>query len=168
MNKPLFLLFNFLISSNWLFKILFLIFITIFVLFFSVSEHFFSLDDNVPFGIAIWIGIFSLFFTWIFKVLIFILLFQLKRTDTYMGKFFEKIKNEKSYRYKVILYALLCDFFCLFIIPIILYIISNSFINNTDSIVNLLLFDIGSSVLWGGGITLSYLSLIIWLKSNKL
>ena len=84
-----------------------------------------------------------------------------------MGQFFEKIKNEKPYKYKVILYALLCDFFCLFIIPISLYIISNLFINNTNSIVNLLLFDIAGSLFWGGGVTLSYLSLIIWLKFNK-
>ena len=76
---------------------------------------FYSLINGLePFGLAIWISLFFVFFVWIFKVLIFIILSQIKHKDTYMAQFFEKIKNEQKYKFKVVLYALLSDFLCIF------------------------------------------------------
>ena len=123
---------------------------------------FYSLINGLePFGLAIWISLFFVFFVWIFKVLIFIILSQIKHKDTYMSQFFERIKNERKYKFKVVLYALLSDFLCIFIIPVCLCIIKKT------SIVDLLFFNILGSLLWGGGVTLSYLSLIIWFKIKK-
>lgn len=79
-----------------------------------------------------------------------------------MEQFFERIKNERKYKFKIVLYALLSDFLCIFIIPVCLCIIKK------NSIVDLLFFNILGSVLWGGGVTLSYLSLIIWFKIRNL
>lgn len=168
MNKPLFLFLNFLISSNLLFKILFFTFAIIFLLFLFVYEKKFTLVDGAPFGIVIWAGVFAILVNWIFKVLIFILLFQYKLMNTYMGQFFEKIKKEKTFKYKIILCALLCDIFCLIIMPIVFYMIYNLFLNNNISIGNLFLSDILCFIICGGGVTLSYLSLIIWLEFNKI
>lgn len=152
MNKFQFFLLNFLISSNLLFKISLL-----FLIYIILSIYPFKYDGE-PFGLAIWIALFFVLFVWIFKILIFILLSQVKHKDTYMGQFFERIQNNGKYKFKVILYALLCDFLCLFIIPTCLCIIKKT------SIVDLLFFDILGSVFLGGGITLSYLSLILWFK----
>ena len=124
---------------------------------------FYSLINGLePFGLAIWISLFFVFFVWIFKVLIFIILSQIKHKDAYMTQFFERIKNERKYKFKVVLYALLSDFLCIFIIPVCLCIIKKT------SIVDLLFFNILGSLLWGGGVTLSYLSLIIWFKIRNL
>ena len=156
MNQASFILFNLLISSNLLFGFLLLTFLYIFLMFYSL------INGLEPFGLAIWISLFFVFFVWIFKILIFILLSQIKRKNTYMAQFFEKIKNDKKYKFKVVLYAILCDFLCIFIIPICICIIKKT------SIVDLLFFDILGSVFWGGGVTLSYLSLIIWFKIRNL
>ena len=155
MNKASFILFNLLISSNLLFVFLLLTFLYIFLMFYSL------INGLEPFGLAIWISLFFVFFVWIFKVLIFIILSQIKHKDTYMSQFFERIKNERKYKFKVVLYALLSDFLCIFIIPVCLCIIKKT------SIVDLLFFNILGSLLWGGGVTLSYLSLIIWYKIKK-
>ena len=156
MNKASFILFNLLISSNLLFVFLLLTFLYIFLMFYSL------INGLEPFGLAIWISLFFVFFVWIFKVLIFIILSQIKHKDTYMAQFFERIKNERKYKFKVVLYALLSDFLCIFIIPVCLCIIKKT------SIVDLLFFNILGSLLWGGGVTLSYLSLIIWFKIRNL
>ena len=156
MNKASFILFNLLISSNLLFVFLLLTFLYIFLMFYSL------INGLEPFGLAIWISLFFVFFVWIFKVLIFIILSQIKHKDTYMSQFFERIKNERKYKFKVVLYALLSDFLCIFIIPVCLCIIKKT------SIVDLLFFNILGSLLWGGGVTLSYLSLIIWFKIRNL
>ena len=155
MNKASFILFNLLISSNLLFDFLLLTFLSVFLVFYSL------INGLEPFGLAIWISLFFVFFVWIFKVLIFIILSQIKHKDTYMAQFFERIKNERKYKFKIVLYALLSDFLCIFIIPVCLCIIKKT------SIVDLLFFNILGSVLWGGGVTLSYLSLIIWYKISK-
>ena len=155
MNRFQFFLLNFLISSNLLFKISLL-----FLIYIIISIYPFKYDGE-PFGLAIWIALFFVLFVWIFKILIFILLSQVKRKDTYMGQFFERIKNNCKYKFKVILYALLCDFLCLFIIPTCLCIIKKT------AVVDLLFFDILGSVFWGGGITLSYVSLILWFKIKE-
>ena len=155
MNKFLFFLLNFLISSNLLFETLLYVFLyTIYLIYRS--------NKNIePLGLMVFYFFAFSILVWIFKILIFILLSQIKRKNTYMGQFFEKIKNDKKYKFKVILSAILCDFLCVFIIPICLCIIKKT------SIVDLLFFDILGSVFWGGGVTLSYLSLIIWFKINK-
>ena len=155
MNKILFLLFNFLISSNLLFETLLYGFLyTIYLIY--------RCNKNIePLGLIVYYFLAFSVLVWIFKVLIFIILSQIKHKDTYMEQFFERIKNERKYKFKVILSAILCDFLCVFIIPICLCIIKKT------SIVDLLFFDILGSVFWGGGVTLSYLSLIIWFKINK-
>ena len=101
MNKILFLLFNFLISSNLFFKLLFYVFIFTFYIIYH-NDH--NID---PFGIFLSCSILFVFFVWIFKILIFIVLSQIKHKDTYMEQFFERIKNERKYKCKVVLYALL-------------------------------------------------------------
>ncbi len=156
MNKASFILFNLLISSNLLFVFLLVTIFYIFLMFYSL------INGLEPFGLAIWISLFFVFFVWIFKVLIFIILSQIKHKDAYMTQFFERIKNERKYKFKVVLYALLSDFLCIFIIPVCLCIIKKT------SIVDLLFFNILGSLLWGGGVTLSYLSLIIWFKIRNL
>ena len=152
MNKFLFLLFNFLISSNLLFETLLYGFLYTIYLIYRSNK---SIE---PLGLMVFYFLAYSILVWIFKILIFILLSQIKRKNTYMGQFFEKIKNDKKYKYKIVLYALLSDFLCIFIIPVCLCIIKKT------SIVDLLFFNILGSVLWGGGVTLSYLSLIIWFK----
>lgn len=155
MNKFLFLLFNFLVSSNLLFETLLYGFLyTIYLIY--------RCNKNIePLGLIVYYFLAFSVLVWIFKVLIFIILSQIKHKDTYMEQFFERIKNERKYKFKIVLYALLSDFLCIFIIPVCLCIIKKT------SIVDLLFFNILGSVLWGGGVTLSYLSLIIWYKVNK-
>ena len=85
-----------------------------------------------------------------------------------MAQFFEKIKNEQKYKFKVVLYALLSDFLCIFLTPIIQTFIFNIFSNNSSEYIDCFLSNIVAFVLWGGGVTLSYLSLIIWFKIRKL
>ena len=155
MNKFLFLLFNFLISSNLLFEtLLYGFFYTIYLIY--------RCNKNIePLGLIVYYFLAFSVLVWIFKVLIFIILSQIKHKDTYMEQFFERIKNERKYKFKIVLYALLSDFLCIFIIPVCLCIIKKT------SIVDLLFFNILGSVLWGGGVTLSYLSLIIWYKISK-
>ena len=155
MNKFLFLLFNFLISSNLLFETLLYGFLYTIYLIYRSNK---SIE---PLGLMVFYFLAFSVLVWIFKILIFILLSQIKRKNTYMGQFFEKIKNDKKYKFKIVLYALLSDFLYIFIIPVCLCIIKKT------SIVDLLFFNILGSVLWGGGVTLSYLSLIIWYKVNK-
>ena len=152
MNKFLFLLFNFLISSNLLFETLLYGFLYTIYLIYRSNK---SIE---PLGLMVFYFLAFSVLVWIFKILIFILLSQIKRKNTYMGQFFEKIKNDKKYKFKIVLYALLSDFLYIFIIPVCLCIIKKT------SIVDLLFFNILGSVLWGGGVTLSYLSLIIWFK----
>ena len=139
MNKILFLLFNFLISSNLFFKLLFYVFIFTFYIIYH-NDH--NID---PFGIFLSCSILFVFFVWIFKILIFIVLSQIKHKDTYMEQFFERIKNERKYKCKVVLYALLSDFLCIFLTPIIESFIFNIFSNNSSE----------------------YLSLIVWFKISK-
>ena len=158
MNKILFLLFNFLISSNLLFKLLFYVFIFTFYIIYH-NDH--NID---PFSIFLSCSILFVFFVWIFKVLIFIILSQIKHKDTYMAQFFERIKNERKYKFKVVLYALLSDFLCIFLTPIMYTFI---FSNNSSEYINCFLSIIAAFVLWGGGVTLSYLSLIVWLSITK-
>ena len=155
MNKFLFFLFNFLISSNLLFETLLYGFLyTIYLIY--------RCNKNIePLGLIVYYFLAFSVLVWIFKVLIFIILSQIKHKDTYMEQFFERIKNERKYKFKIVLYALLSDFLCIFIIPVCLCIIKKT------SIVDLLFFNILGSVLWGGGVTLSYLSLIIWYKISK-
>ena len=155
MNKFLFLLFNFLISSNLLFETLLYGFLYTIYLIYRSNK---SIE---PLGLMVFYFLAFSILVWIFKILIFILLSQIKCKNTYMGQFFEKIKNDKKYKFKIVLYALLSDFLYIFIIPVCLCIIKKT------SIVDLLFFNILGSVLWGGGVTLSYLSLIIWFKINK-
>ena len=158
MNKILFLLFNFLISSNLLFKLLFYVFIFIFYIIYHN-------DHNIePFGIFLSCSISFVFFVWIFKVSIFIILSQIKHKDTYITQFFEKIKNERKYKFKVVLYALLSDFLCIFLTPIMYTFI---FSNNSSEYINCFLSIIAAFVLWGGGVTLSYLSLIVWFSITQ-
>ena len=156
MNKFLFLLFNFLISSNLLFETLLYGFLYTIYLIYRSNK---SIE---PLGLMVFYFLAFSVLVWIFKILIFILLSQIKRKNTYMGQFFEKIKNDKKYKFKIVLYALLSDFLCIFIIPVCLCIIKKT------SIVDLLFFNILGSLLWGGGVTLSYLSLIIWFKIRNL
>ena len=156
MNKFLFLLFNFLISSNLLFETLLYGFLYTIYLIYRSNK---SIE---PLGLMVFYFLAFSVLVWIFKILIFILLSQIKRKNTYMGQFFEKIKNDKKYKFKIVLYALLSDFLYIFIIPVCLCIIKKT------SIVDLLFFNILGSVLWGGGVTLSYLSLIIWFKIRNL
>ena len=155
MNKFLFLLFNFLVSSNLLFKLLLYVFIYAIYLIYRNNKNI------EPLGLFVFYCLIFFLLVWIFKILIFILLSQVKYKDTYMRQFFERIKNNGKYKFKVILYALLCDFLCIFIIPTCLCIIEKT------SIVDLLFFEILGSVFWGGGITLSYLSLIVWFKIKE-
>ena len=140
MNKVSFILFNLLISSNLLFVFLLVTIFYVFLVFYSL------INGLEPFGLAIWISLFFVFFVWIFKVLIFIILSQIKHKDTYMAQFFERIKNERKYKFKIVLYALLSDFLCIFIIPVCLCIIKK------NSIVDLLFFNILGSVLWGAAL----------------
>ena len=161
MNKILFLLFNFLISSNLFFKLLFYVFIFTFYIIYH-NDH--NID---PFGIFLSCSILFVFFVWIFKILIFIVLSQIKHKDTYMEQFFERIKNERKYKCKVVLYALLSDFLCIFLTPIIESFIFNIFSNNSSEYIDCFLSNIVAFILWGGGITLSYLSLIVWFKISK-
>ena len=156
MNKFLFLLFNFLISSNLLFETLLYGFLYTIYLIYRSNK---SIE---PLGLMVFYFLAFSVLVWIFKILIFILLSQIKRKNTYMGQFFEKIKNDKKYKFKIVLYALLSDFLYIFIIPVCLCIIKKT------SIVDLLFFNILGSLLWGGGVTLSYLSLIIWFKIRNL
>ena len=158
MNKASFILFNLLISSNLLFVFLLLTFFYIFLIFYSL------INGLEPFGLAIWISLFFVFFVWIFKVLIFIILSQIKHKDTNMAQFFERIKNERKYKFKIVLYALLSDFLCIFLTPIIETFIFNIFPNNSYEYIDCFLSNIAAFILWGGGVTLSYLSLIVWFK----
>ena len=162
MNKFLFLLFNFLISSNLLFETLLYGFLyTIYLIYRS--------NKNIePLGLMVFYFLAFSILVWIFKILIFILLSQIKRKNTYMAQFFEKIKNDKKYKFKVVLYALLSDFLCIFLTPIIETFIFNIFPNNSSEYIDCFLSNIVAFVLWGGGVTLSYLSLIIWFKIRNL
>ena len=162
MNKASFILFNLLISSNLLFVFLLLTFFYIFLIFYSL------INGLEPFGLAIWISLFFVFFVWIFKVLIFIILSQIKHKDTNMAQFFERIKNERKYKFKIVLYALLSDFLCIFLTPIIETFIFNIFPNNSYEYIDCFLSNIAAFILWGGGVTLSYLSLIVWFKITNL
>ena len=81
-----------------------------------------------------------------------------------MAQFFERIKNERKYKFKVVLYALLSDFLCIFLTPIMYTFI---FSNNSSEYINCFLSIIAAFVLWGGGVTLSYLSLIVWFSITK-
>lgn len=161
MNKVSFILFNLLISSNLLFGFLLLTFLYVFLVFYSL------INGLEPFGLAIWISLFFVFFVWIFKILIFIILSQIKHKDTYMTQFFERIKNERKYKFKVVLYALLSDFLCIFLTPIMETFIFNIFPDNSSTYRDFFFSNIVSFFLWGGGVTLSYLSLIIWFKIRK-
>ena len=162
MNKASFILFNLLISSNLLFVFLLLTFFYIFLIFYSL------INGLEPFGLAIWISLFFVFFVWIFKVLIFIILSQIKHKDTNMAQFFERIKNERKYKFKIVLYALLSDFLCIFLTPIIETFIFNIFPNNSSDYIDCFLSNTAAFILWGGGVTLSYLSLIVWFKITNL
>ena len=161
MNKILFLLFNFLISSNLLFETLLYGFLyTIYLIY--------RCNKNIePLGLIVYYFLAFSVLVWIFKVLIFIILSQIKHKDTYMEQFFERIKNERKYKFKIVLYALLSDFLCIFLTPIIESFIFNIFSNNSSEYIDCFLSNIAAFVLWGGGVTLSYLSLIIWYKVNK-
>ena len=162
MNKFLFLLFNFLISSNLLFETLLYGFLYTIYLIYRSNK---SIE---PLGLMVFYFLAFSVLVWIFKILIFILLSQIKRKNTYMGQFFEKIKNDKKYKFKVVLYALLSDFLCIFLTPIIETFIFNIFPNNSSEYIDCFLSNIVAFVLWGGGVTLSYLSLIIWFKIRNL
>ena len=84
-----------------------------------------------------------------------------------MTQFFERIKNERKYKFKVVLYALLSDFLCIFLTPIMETFIFNIFPDNSSTYRDFFFSNIVSFFLWGGGVTLSYLSLIIWFKIRK-
>ena len=161
MNKFLFFVLNFLISSNLLFGISLL-----FLEYIILSIYPFKYDGE-PFGLAIWIALFFILFVWFFKILIFILLSQLNRKDTYMGQFFERIKNVRQYKYKVVVYAWLSDFLGLFLAPMIQKFVFSIFTDNSSTYKAFFLSNIVSFFLWGGGVTLGYLSLIIWYQINK-
>lgn len=161
MSKLLFILFNLLISSNLLFHIVFLILIYV------VSQTFIFKYNGAAFGIFIWLSIFFVLFVLFFKAIIFIFLNQIKLKNIFVIDFFYKIKKDKSFRLKILLYSILSDFSFIFMTPLFFKIYNIIFTQSNLSYFNLLGSYLINFIFWGGGITLCYLSLIFWLKLKK-
>ena len=77
-----------------------------------------------------------------------------------MGLLFERMKNDGKYMLKVFLLALLSDIFFIVIIPFFIDVIADE----KGTFVRV----IASSILLGGGVTLSYVSLMIWIKISRI
>ena len=77
-----------------------------------------------------------------------------------MGQFFERMKNDGKYMLKVFWFALLSDIFCILIIPAYIDSIVSFFFDEKG----ITSFSFSASIVLGGGVTLSYVSLMIWIK----
>ena len=161
MNKFWFLFFNVVISSNLLFWILGSICIELSAgIFYTIERCFVSDADISGFGIFLISCLFTCLLFLGFKVLIFILLSHCKCKDSYMGQFFERMKNDGKYMLKVFWFALLSDIFCILIIPAYIDSIVSFFFDEKG----ITSFSFSASIVLGGGVTLSYVSLMIWIK----
>ena len=165
MNKFWFLFLNVVISSNLLFVLLCPIcFKPISLIFYSIERCFVSDADISGFGVFLISGLFTCLLFWGFKVLIFILLSHCKCKDSYMGQFFERMKNDGKYMLKVFWFALLSDIFCILIIPAYIDSIVSFFFDEKG----ITSFSFSASIVLGGGVTLSYVSLMIWIKISRI
>ena len=154
MKKLSYLLFLFLnILLTPITPILFVFFITILMALNRASNNEFILKDKLL------IFIFSVFLLlfYISRIFIFPLIYKFGKSNEYISNFFEKINKHRSFRNKVLLFSFLAD-----IITIFLFLIEEFFTQNSNFLqVFIICFLIG-----GGGLTLSYLSLIIWFKTK--
>ena len=125
-------------------------FIVIFIAINNHSNNGFILRDYL---LIFFLSIFLLLY-YILRLFIFPLIYTFYN-NPYISKFFERISKEKAFKNKVLLLSFLAD------MAIILTFLSEVFF--TD-IRNFLSGFILYSLIGGGGVTLSYLSLIVWFK----
>lgn len=94
---------------------------------------------------------------YLLKIIILPLISGFCKND-YISSFFERIKYEKRYRNKVILLAILLDS------VILLILLYDTLFFDIKEFTNAFFI---SYLISGGGLLLSYLSLIVWLKFKK-
>ncbi len=92
------------------------------------------------------------------KLFIFPLIYKFSKNNQYIGNFFEKIKKQKSFRYKVLLFSVLAD------IILILAFLASSFLTDIKDFLQAFGFYF---LIGGGGVFISYLSLIVWFKMRE-
>ncbi len=152
LGYTLFILLNLLLTPAS--SILLFYLIVLFIAFEEYSNDTFILGDNL--FVVILLCLLFLFF--IFKLCIFPLIYILNKNNSSIHNFLKKITLEKSFRNRVLFFACITD-----IIVILLFSLETLFY----SIKDFPFAFIFHSIIGLGGVTLSYLSLIIWYKINK-
>ena len=161
MNKRLFLLLNLAISSNLLFIVLF------FIVYYSILCAYSLKPDGEPLGMAVYIIFFFMIFVWLSKVSIFIILAHKGKQNSYISQFFDKIKFEKNFRYKILLLAILCDYLFHRIVPAVLNF-AGYILKDLNSVCSHMADSYGLLFpAWLGGVFVCYLSLVVWFWITK-
>ena len=161
MNKRLFLLLNLAISSNLLFIVLF------FIVYYSILCAYSLKPDGEPLGMAVYIIFFFMIFVWLSKVSIFIILAHKGKQNSYISQFFDRIKFEKNFRYKILLIAILCDYLFHRIVPAVLNF-AGYILKDLSSVCSHMADSYGLLFpAWLGGVFVCYLSLVVWFWITK-
>ncbi len=92
------------------------------------------------------------------KLFIFPLIYKFSKNNQYIANFFERIKKQKSFRYKVLLFSVLAD-----IIVILAFLVS-LFLTDIKDFLQAFLFYF---LIGGGGVFICYVSLILWFKIKE-
>lgn len=156
MKKLFYLLFcflNFLLTP--IVPILSVSFIVIFIALNKHSSNEFILKENL-FGLSL---IVSLFLYYVSRLFIFPLIYKFSKDNPYISKFFKRIRHEKVFRIKVLLFSILAD------MAVILAFLSEALLTDINSFLPaFILF----TLIGGGGVFISYLALIIWFRFKKI
>jgi|GEM_PF-2793012 hypothetical protein len=92
------------------------------------------------------------------KLFIFPLIYKFSKNNKYISNFFERIKKQKSFRYKVLFFSILTD------IIVILAFLASSFLTDIKYFVQAFVFYF---LIGGGGVFICYVSLILWFKIEE-
>lgn len=92
------------------------------------------------------------------KLFIFPLIYKFSKNNQYISNFFERIKKQKSFRYKVLLFSFLAD------IIVILAFLASLFLTDIKDFLQAFVFYF---LIGGGGVFICYLSLILLFKIEE-
>ncbi len=168
MNKFGFLFLNFVLSSNILkYPLFFFVFLIIgtdhpYLFKFFPDNFFFS--ALIVFGIPLLVLVSYI----LFKIFIFIILYEKTKKDSYLYKFFERFKNDDDFQENVLIKAMFSDIMFFIVEALVLYLINLK----ADSLYSKTILDfIGATalvcILCGTGIFLSYFSLSVCLGKTQ-
>ena len=168
MNKINFILLNILLSSNILkYPLFFLGFWLVAtehpLLFKSFLNEFF-LSCLIVFGVPIAI----VFFYWLFKIYIFILLFKKSKIESFSHKFFEKFQNDDKFQENILIKAMFLDIFFFLFEAGILYFLDMQ----NNMLFGKIYIDYAIRIglccfVCGTGVFISYYALSVWIDKQR-